>query len=43
MNVDYAPFGWSTFEDGSPTNIRMTLQFMETEIVTKQRVREDNY
>ena len=43
MNVDYAPNGWSTFEDGTPTHIRMTLQFMETEIVTKQRVDEDNY
>ena len=38
MNVDYAPNGWSTFGDGTPTNIRMTLNFMETEIVTKQRV-----
>ena len=38
MNVDYAPNGWSTFQDGSPTNIRMTLNFTETEIVTKQRV-----
>jgi len=40
MNVDYAPNGWSTFSDGMPTQIRMTLQFMETEIVTKQRVME---
>jgi hypothetical protein len=40
MNVDYAPNGWSTFIDGTPTNIRMTLNFMETEIVTKQRVQE---
>jgi len=40
MNVDYAPNGWSTFGDGTPTNIRMTLNFMETEIVTKQRVNE---
>jgi len=43
VNVDYAPNGWSTFDDGMPTQIRMTLQFMETEIVTKQRVDEDNY
>lgn len=40
MNVDYAPNGWSAFPDGTPTNIRMTLNFMETEIVTKQRVQE---
>lgn len=38
MNVDYAPNGWSTFADGTPTNIRMTLNFMETEIITKQRI-----
>jgi hypothetical protein len=40
LNVDYAPNGWATFGDGSPTQIRMTLQFMETEIVTKQRIDE---
>ena len=40
VNVDYAPNGWSTFGNGMPTHIRMTLQFMETEIVTKQRVDE---
>lgn len=40
INVDYAPNGWSAFADGTPTNIRMTLNFMETEIVTKQRVKE---
>jgi hypothetical protein len=44
MNVDYGPNGvWSTFQDGTPTHIRMTLQFMETEIVTKQRVADNNY
>jgi len=43
INVDYAPNGWSTFSNGMPTNIRMTLQFLETEIVTKERVAKDNY
>lgn len=43
INVDYAPNGISTFTNGMPTHTRMTLQFMETEIVTKQRVDEDNY
>jgi hypothetical protein len=43
VNVDYAPNGWSTFGDGTPTHIRLTLQFMETEIVTKERVDKDNY
>lgn len=40
INVDYAPNGWATFDDGMPTQIRMTLQFKEVEIVTKQRVLE---
>ena len=43
VTVDYAPNGWSTFENGMPTQIRMTLQFKETEIVTKERVQKDNY
>lgn len=43
MNVDYSPNGWSTFPNGMPTSIRMTLQFLETEIVTKERVAKDNY
>jgi hypothetical protein len=40
LNVDYAPNGWSTFQNGMPTHIRMTLQFMETEIITKKRIEE---
>lgn len=43
MNVDYAPNGWSTFENGMPTQIRLTLQFQETEIVTKDLVERYNY
>ena len=38
INVDYAPNGWSTFTDGSPTQIRLTLQFKETFIITKSEV-----
>lgn len=41
--VDYAPNGWSTFGNGMPTHIKLSLQFMETEIVTKQRIEQDNY
>jgi len=43
MSVDYSPNGWSTFPDGTPTHIKLSLQFHETEIVTKQRVAKDNY
>jgi hypothetical protein len=40
INVDYGPNGWATFNDGSPVQIKMTLQFKETVIVDKQRIKE---
>jgi hypothetical protein len=40
INVDYAPNGWSTFNDGSPVQTRLTLQFTETIIIDKKKVRE---
>jgi hypothetical protein len=39
INVDYGPNGWSTFNDGSPIQIKMTLQFKETVVVDKNRIR----
>jgi hypothetical protein len=36
--LDNAPNGWSTFYDGAPVQTRMTLQFKETEIITKERI-----
>ena len=36
--VDYAPNGWSTFYDGSPTQTRLTLQFKELDIIDKSKV-----
>jgi uncharacterized protein len=38
VTVDYAPNGWSTFKDGKPTQTRLTLQFKETNIITKSDV-----
>jgi hypothetical protein len=38
INVDYGPNGWATFNDGSPVQIKMTLQFKETVIVDKNRI-----
>jgi hypothetical protein len=38
INVDYGPNGWSTFNDGSPVQIKMTLQFKETVIVDKNKI-----
>jgi len=38
VNVDYGPNGWATFNDGSPVQIRLTLQFKETVIVDKNKI-----
>lgn len=38
INVDYGPNGWATFNDGSPIQIKMTLQFKETVVVDKNRI-----
>jgi hypothetical protein len=39
MNVDYAGSGqWSTFNDGVPNQIKLTLQFKETVIVDKNKI-----
>ncbi len=40
INVDYAPMGWSTFDDGNPVQTKLTLQFQETEIVDKTRINQ---
>ena len=40
INVDYGPNGWATFNDGSPVQIKMTLQFRETSIIDKTKVNE---
>ena len=37
-NVNYAPTGIKSFDDGAPTQITMTLRFMETEMLTKEKV-----
>ena len=37
-DVDYTPNGVRSFDDGSPTQIKMTLSFRETELLTKERV-----
>jgi hypothetical protein len=39
VNVDYGPNGWATFNDGSPVQIKLTLQFKETVIVDKNRIK----
>ena len=39
VNVDYAPNGWAAYDDGYPIQTRLTLQFQEMDIVTKQSMR----
>ena len=39
VNVDYAPNGWAAYNDGYPIQTRLTLQFQEMDIVTKQSMR----
>jgi len=37
-DVDYSPDGVSSFADGSPTKIGMTLSFSENELLTKEKI-----
>ena len=37
-NVDYAPAGWATYTDGMPIQTRLSLQFQEAQIVTKEDI-----
>lgn len=38
IQVDYAPNGWSAYNDGYPVETRLTLTFKETDIVTKNDI-----
>ena len=40
VSVDYAPNGFATFKDGSPVQIRLTLQFKETSVLTRETILE---
>jgi hypothetical protein len=35
VNIDYAPNGWATYDDGYPVQTRINLSFRETTIYTK--------
>ena len=37
-NVDYTPNGVKSHADGSPVQIKMTLNFLETELITKDHI-----
>ena len=40
VDVDYTPGGVKSFSDGAPTQISMSLSFMETELLTKQKINQ---
>lgn len=40
LSVDYAPNGWAAHENGAPVQTRLTLNFRELEIVTRNRLRD---
>ena len=39
-DVNYTPDGVKSFESGAPTHITMALQFMETEMLTKEKIND---
>ena len=41
VSVDYAPNGWATYDDGNPVQTRLTLQFKETSIYTKESMKNN--
>jgi hypothetical protein len=40
VNVDYAPTGWATHNEGAPVQTRLTLQFQEIQIIDKSKIVE---
>lgn len=40
LNIDYAPQGWVTYQDGYPVQTRMQLNFKEIEIIDRKKVKE---
>ena len=39
-DVDYTPDGVRSFDSGAPAAQTMTLEFMETEMLTKEKVQQ---
>ena len=39
VSVDYAPNGWAAYNDGYPIQTRLTLQFMEIQMPTKDSIK----
>jgi hypothetical protein len=42
VSVDYAPNGWAAYNDGYPIQTTLQLQFKETQILTKDRLKNQS-
>jgi hypothetical protein len=40
IEVNYAPNGWSSFDDGAPVQTTLSLQFQEIQIIDRQKISE---
>jgi hypothetical protein len=40
IDVNYSPNGFSTFGDGAPVQTTLTLNFRETELITRDKIKE---
>jgi hypothetical protein len=38
IQVNYAPNGWSSFENGAPVQTTLSLSFKETQIIDKAKL-----
>ena len=43
IDVNYGQNGWSTFNDGTPTQTTLTLQFQETQLLDRKTLVDGNY
>ena len=42
VNIDYAPNGWAAYNDGYPIQTTLQLHFKETQILTKDRLKNQS-
>ena len=43
IDVNYGQNGWSTFNDGTPTQTTLTMQFQETQLLDRKTLMDGNY
>jgi hypothetical protein len=40
VNINYAPMGWITFNDGTPVQTKLSIELKEIEIIDKTKINE---